>query len=85
MSQINASKAVQSVTYVYGREACTLTDDALLQLITKKEAEIAALKSVNTELQYVKVKVAALQAEKAELAKLLDSRVQVAAEADSAS
>lgn len=71
---INAKVAVQSVTYVFGRDIDSVSDEEVFEAIRKINKDVATLESTGVESRALTRRIGALKKQIAELVAVVDER-----------
>jgi hypothetical protein len=74
MSSVDATKAVQVVPFIYGRDATVVTDEEIYKHIRKLEDDIAHYKSLKNQPKKLKARLESMQADIDALVKFVDER-----------
>lgn len=71
---VDNTKAVSTVTYVYGQPVDSMSDDQIFNLIAKIEQEIESLSKIKAQSKKLEKKVASLKDDINKLVELVDNR-----------
>lgn len=70
----NAAPIIETVTRILGRDASTMTDDQIFQLIARQEGEIAMLSGIKAKSKKLEARIAEIQSGIEKLVEYVDSR-----------
>lgn len=74
MSTTNNTATIETKTFILGRDASTMTDIEIFNLIAKTEADLCKLKGIQTKSSKLAAHIARVESDLGHLAEYLDSR-----------